>query len=141
MDRTARRTFELGARYYNPAAGQRGSNHRGHPATAEVEYTDDEREFMVALDRWKRENRRPHPTCSEVLAVLVALGYRKVAEGRPLPTAKDAKPPLTLTHDGLTLTIHEWAKRLGLNYATIYNRHQAGASDEEALRLPPRAAA
>jgi hypothetical protein len=42
-------------------------------------YAADEVEFMTALDRWKRENRRPFPTCSEVLAVLKSLGYRKVA--------------------------------------------------------------
>jgi hypothetical protein len=38
-----------------------------------------EREFMVALDRYKRSHHRPFPTCCEVLAVLKSLGYRKVA--------------------------------------------------------------
>lgn len=40
-------------------------------------YTADEVEFMMALDKYKRDNRRPFPTCSEVLRVLVSLGYRK----------------------------------------------------------------
>ena len=40
-------------------------------------YTDDEREFMCAVDDYKRKHGRPFPTCSEVLAVLVSLGYRK----------------------------------------------------------------
>lgn len=41
------------------------------------DYTDEEREFMIALDRYKRENHRPHPTCVEVLQVLKNLGYSK----------------------------------------------------------------
>lgn len=43
------------------------------------EYTDDEREFMLAVERYKREKRRPFPTCREILAVAKSLGYRKVA--------------------------------------------------------------
>lgn len=46
----------------------------------EAPYTDDEREFMVTLDRWKRQNRKPFPTCCEVLAVLKSLGYAKPVE-------------------------------------------------------------
>jgi hypothetical protein len=40
---------------------------------------------MKAMDRYKRENRRPFPTWSEVLEVLRSLGYRRVAEPTPLP--------------------------------------------------------
>ncbi len=58
------------------------------PTTCERDYTDDEIEFMQAMDRYKRENRRPFPTWSEVLEVLRALGYRKVAEPTPLPKGK-----------------------------------------------------
>ena len=54
-------------------------------ATSEVEYSLDEVEFMTAVERYKRERRRPFPTCSEVLAVLQSLGYRKVAEPTELP--------------------------------------------------------
>ena len=49
----------------------------GFAGNSEVEYTEDELEFMKALDMYKRENRRPFPTCSEVLQVLKSLGYRK----------------------------------------------------------------
>lgn len=55
------------------------------PTTCEREYTDDEIIFMRAMDQYKRDNRRPFPTWSEVLEVLHALGYRKVAESAPLP--------------------------------------------------------
>ena len=40
---------------------------------------------MKAMDQYKRDNRRPFPTWSEVLEVLRALGYRKVADPSPLP--------------------------------------------------------
>jgi hypothetical protein len=47
------------------------------PTTCERDYTDDEIEFMKALDRYKRENGRQFPTCSEILEVIRALGYEK----------------------------------------------------------------
>jgi hypothetical protein len=41
------------------------------------DFTEDEREFLVAMDRYKRRHRRPYPTWREVLVVLHGLGYRK----------------------------------------------------------------
>jgi hypothetical protein len=55
------------------------------PTTCERDYTDEEIIFMKAMDQYKRDNRRPFPTWSEVLEVLQALGYRKVAEPTALP--------------------------------------------------------
>lgn len=55
------------------------------PTTCERDYTVDEIEFMTNIDQYKRDNRRPFPTWSEVLQVLIALGYRKVADREPLP--------------------------------------------------------
>jgi hypothetical protein len=55
------------------------------PTTCERDYTDEEILFMKAMDQYKRDNRRPFPTWSEVLEVLTALGYRKVAEPTALP--------------------------------------------------------
>jgi hypothetical protein len=65
------------------------------PTTCERDYTDEEILFMKAMDQYKRDNRRPFPTWSEVLEVLRALGYRKVAEPTPLPgyQASAALPP------------------------------------------------
>lgn len=51
------------------------------PTTCEREYSDDEVEFMQALDAYKRKNGRMFPTCSEVLEVVRSLGYTKVAAG------------------------------------------------------------
>ena len=55
------------------------------PTTCERDYTDEEIAFMKAMDQYKRDNRRPFPTWSEVLEVLLALGYRRVAEPTALP--------------------------------------------------------
>jgi hypothetical protein len=49
--------------------------------------------FEKAMDQYKRDNRRPFPTWSETLEVLIALGYRKVAE----PTALPVLPTATKT--------------------------------------------
>lgn len=42
-------------------------------------YSDDELAFMLAMDRYNRDNRRPFPTWSEVMGVFLSLGYRKGA--------------------------------------------------------------
>ena len=60
------------------------------PTTCERDYTDEEIEFMHALDEYKRQNGRMFPTCSEILEVIRDLGYIKPgatesAEFGPLP--------------------------------------------------------
>jgi len=45
------------------------------PTTCERDYTDEEIEFMAALDEYKRKNGRMFPTCSEILEVIRDLGY------------------------------------------------------------------
>jgi hypothetical protein len=74
----------------NAAEKRRTSERRRliDPTTCERDYSDDETDFMKAMDRYKRENRRPFPTWSEVLEVLRSLGYRKVAEPTDLPGTK-----------------------------------------------------
>ena len=47
------------------------------PTTCERDYTEDEVEFMNALDDYKRNSGRMFPTCSEVLEVIRSLGYAK----------------------------------------------------------------
>jgi hypothetical protein len=53
---------------------------RGNPRTAEFEYEAEEVEFIMAMDRYKREKKKPFPTWSEVLEVLRGLGWKKVKE-------------------------------------------------------------
>lgn len=55
------------------------------PTTCEKDYSDEEIAFMKAMDLYKRNNRRPFPTWSEVLEVIRSLGYRKVEEATALP--------------------------------------------------------
>jgi len=50
------------------------------PTTCERDYTEEQVEFMKAMDLYKRRSGRQFPTWSEVLEVLQNLGYRKVAE-------------------------------------------------------------
>ena len=40
---------------------------------------------MKAMDQYKRSNRRPFPTWSEVLEVLRSMGYRKTEVATALP--------------------------------------------------------
>jgi FMN phosphatase YigB (HAD superfamily) len=74
----------------NAAEKRRTSERRRliDPTTCERDYTDEETLFMKAMERYKRENRRPFPTWSEVLEVMRSLGYRKVAEETDLPGVK-----------------------------------------------------
>ena len=48
------------------------------------ELTPEQVEFGKAIDRYKRTNHRPYPSWDEILAVALSLGYRKVAESRPV---------------------------------------------------------
>ncbi len=82
----------------NKAAADRRKNvperrRQVDPTTCERDYTDEEIAFMKAMDQYKRDNRRPFPTWSEVLEVLRALGYRKVAEPTALPGLQPSLPP------------------------------------------------
>jgi len=81
-------------RAQNAAEKRRTSERRRliDPTTCERDYTDDEMDFMKAMDRYKRDNRRPFPTWSEVLEVLASLGYRKVAEATAMPGNAPKKP-------------------------------------------------
>ncbi len=82
-------------RKINSAEKRRSSERRRliDPTTCERDYTDEEIAFMKAMDQYKRDNRRPFPTWSEVLEVLRALGYRKVAEPTAMPGLPSQPPP------------------------------------------------
>ena len=47
-------------------------------AAEEGEMTDEQFEFVTAVDRYKRANSRPFPTLTEILEIIQALGYRKI---------------------------------------------------------------
>jgi hypothetical protein len=59
----------------------------------EGQLSDEQFEFLMAIDRYKRKNTRPFPTWTEVLEVIKALGYRKVAEPHSLGRSKETPKP------------------------------------------------
>ncbi len=70
--------------------GRRRSDSRR--SAEEGELSDEQFEFVLAMDEYKRANKRPFPSWTEVLEVIKYLGYRKVAEvgqhvDRPTPDA------------------------------------------------------
>lgn len=80
-----------------------GGTRRRHidPTTCERDYSEDEIEFMRAVDEYKRKNRRMFPTCSELLEVLRELGYQKVTDSvqsdEPLIETPNAEVSTPLT--------------------------------------------
>lgn len=59
------------------------------PTTCERDYSNDEIEFMHALDAYKRTSGRMFPTCSEILEVIRHLGYVRTT---PAPTETPIAP-------------------------------------------------
>jgi hypothetical protein len=57
------------------------------PTTCEREYTDEELEFMNAMESYKRSSGRMFPTCSEVLEVVRGLCYAKCGCAKPAAEA------------------------------------------------------
>ena len=61
----------------NQARQASGRRRNIDPATCEREYSGADLEFLGAMQEYKRTSGRMFPTWSEVLEVLLALGYRK----------------------------------------------------------------
>ena len=68
--------------------GRRRSDERR--AAEEGEMDDEQFTFIMAIDEYKRANKRPFPSYTEILEIAKALGYRKVAEPQALskPSSK-----------------------------------------------------
>ena len=58
--------------------GRRRSEDRR--SAEEGEMTDEQLEFIMGINEYKAVNHRPFPTWTEVLDIIKALGYRKVAQ-------------------------------------------------------------
>jgi hypothetical protein len=70
--------------------GRRLTNDR--KSAEEGQMSDEQFEFLMAIDEYKKQNARPFPTWTEVLEVIKALGYRRVAEPQSLEkTKKESK--------------------------------------------------
>jgi len=66
--------------------GRRRSDER--KSAEEGQMSDEQLEFLMAIDEYKKKNAKHFPTWTEVLEVVKALGYRKVAEPQPLAPFK-----------------------------------------------------
>jgi len=75
------------------------------PTTCERDYTDNEVEFMNALDDYKRASGRMFPTCSEVLEVVRSLGYVRLSPTELAARAATQGPELALVSVGVE---EEW---------------------------------
>jgi hypothetical protein len=62
--------------------GRRRSEDR--KSAEEGQMNDEQFEFLMAIDEYKRKNKKQFPTWTEVLEVIKALGYRRVAEPQSL---------------------------------------------------------
>ncbi len=71
--------------------GRRLSDDR--KSAEEGQMSDEQFTFLMAINEYKRMNTRPFPTWTEVLEVIKALGYRKVAEPQALGKSTEAPKP------------------------------------------------
>jgi len=58
--------------------GRRRSDDRR--SAEEGEMNPEQFEFIMAVNEYKKVNRRPFPSWTEILDIVTALGYRKVAD-------------------------------------------------------------
>ena len=75
---------------------RRGPGHRltaERKSAEEGQMTDEQFGFLMAIDRYKKENQKPFPSWTEVLEVIRAMGYRKVAEPQSLKSFKKEPEP------------------------------------------------
>lgn len=81
---TDRRAKKSSAAAEAPVVERRKTKRRRQidPTTCERDYSELEIEFMQAMDEYKRASGRMFPTCSEILEVLINIGYRKVADAQ-----------------------------------------------------------
>ncbi len=62
-------------------------------AAEQGQMSDEQFEFILAIDEYKQQNATRFPTWTEVFEVIKALGYRKVAEPQSLkPFVKEPEP-------------------------------------------------
>jgi len=62
--------------------GRRRSDDRRN--AEEGQMSEEQFEFLMTIEEYKRYNARPFPSWTEVLEVIKAMGYRKVAEPQSL---------------------------------------------------------
>ena len=71
--------------------GVRRSDER--KSAEEGNMNDEQFDFLMAIDEYKRANRKPFPSWTEVLEVIKALGYRRVAESQSIDAFREQNTP------------------------------------------------
>ena len=56
----------------------------------------------------------------------------------PSENSRNRRDSVVLTHDGITLSLHDWAVKTGINYHVLSQRLFTGWSVERALTQQPR---
>ena len=78
----------------------RGPGRRRSPerkAAEEGQLNDEQFEFLMIIDEYKKVNQKPFPTWTEILEVIKAMGYRKVAEPQSLKSFKKDSEPVSVS--------------------------------------------
>jgi hypothetical protein len=65
----------------------------------EGQMSEEQFAFLLAIEEYKKKNSRPFPTWTEVLEVIKALGYRKVADPQQLAKQSKQKNPVSVCPD------------------------------------------
>lgn len=68
------------ARRFGFTAGTPGDS---DPPRRKAPYTDEEREFLMAVDRFQQSTGRTHPTPSDLFRIAQSLGYTRPAVASP----------------------------------------------------------
>jgi hypothetical protein len=80
-DRPAAGSIEAANEFSNVKSPERRAKkerrRRIDPTTFEKQYTDDELEFMNAVQQFKTQSGKPFPSHGDVLRIAARLGYRK----------------------------------------------------------------
>ena len=101
------------------------------PTTFEKQYTDDELEFMNAMQRFKMQSGRSFPSHGEVLNVAHSLGYRKADATKP-----DANPDVRVN-----VALVQSNSGAGVNDRVIAGMTRLGAVADSAKVLDPQLSA
>ncbi len=86
-----RRKFTDSAMDRRRGPGRRRTDYRRD--AEEGHMNEEQLEFIRAVDEYKRVNARPFPTWTEVLDLLLYLGYRKVAPVGEFALSKSRETP------------------------------------------------
>ena len=73
--------------------GRRRTDYRR--AAEEGHMTEEQLDFLSAIEEYKRVNNRPFPTWTEVLDIVLYLGYRRVADVGEFKLTKARQTPVS----------------------------------------------